>query len=189
MENRLIIFLGVQLSGKTTLAKAISQRNDIKFISLDEIRRELFGPVLSGPKDWLDATRKASEDAGVKRAYERLFEIIEKEANSGQPLIAEMPHLGNREAWLEQIAKSAGAKLKIIWCQINNNNNDDDDDDAELEKRVQDRQANLSAAPISKTDYLMFKKRIREPVLEHLVMDTSQSIETCLTQIMNYLEK
>lgn len=193
MQTKLIIFLGVQLSGKTTLAKIIAQETGIPFINLDKIRKKLFGPVLSAPKDWTNQEKEAIENQKTAQAYDKLFETIKNSAGHNVPLIVEMPsltkkwHVGTMEDRLKQIAESYSVKLKIIWCQITNDN------ELEIKKRSDERLKDTQAAPIRPEDYYMFKARYArcggKPALEHLAVDTSQPQEVCLTQIHKYLDE
>ncbi|MBI2670081.1 MAG: AAA family ATPase [Candidatus Yanofskybacteria bacterium] len=192
MQPVLIVFLGVQLSGKTTLAQTVSQETGIPFINLDQVRKELFGPVLSGPKDWQNAEKETIENAKTAQGYERLFTIMGNSAKQGKSLIVEMPSLtkkwglGTREDQLKQIVELSSAKLKIIWCYIANN------EESEVKKRSDERLEDIQAAPIRPEDYYMFKARYARcggrPALEHLAIDTSQPQEVCLAQIRKYLD-
>lgn len=185
MRPRLILFLGVQLSGKTVLSKKISKITGIPHVSTDEIRQKLFGPNLLGPRDWANPEAKVANDTGVKIAHDCLFIIIEKVLKSGGSLVAETTKLKGRDKNLRQIAKSTGADIKIICCQISN---DRDNNGKEIKRRVQKRLANKNLAPIREEDYWMFKKNIQKPKLRHLAVDTSQPQEVCLAQIRKYIE-
>ena len=176
---RLILFLGVQLSGKSTLAKEIAEIKNLPLISIDDMRLDLYGQ-LSGPKDWLTPELRQVHDSQTKRAYEDLFGIIKVTLGWELSLMVEMPHLGDREDSLLSFIKETGADLKIIWCHISK------DSDEEIQKRINSRPKD--AAQISLEDYRMFKSKIKKPEIESLSVDTSESFEQCLNIIINYLK-
>lgn len=177
---RLILFLGVQLSGKSTLAQKIAEIKEIPFVSIDKVRLELYGQ-LSGPKDWINEGSVMLHDNQTRKAYDRLFEIIRSYLRSGLSLVVEMPHLGDRESLLNEIVAETGADLKIIWCHISQ------DSDDEIQKRINSRPED--AAPVRLEDYRMFKSKIKRPETESLMVDTSQSFERNVCDIINYMEK
>src|SRR3989344_142764 len=111
---RLILFLGVQLSGKSKLAKEIAEIKNLPLISIDGRRRYLYG-YLSGPKDWLTPELRQVHDNQTRQAYEDLFSIIKVTLGWGASLMVEMPHLGDRGDLLLNLIKEKGADLKIIW--------------------------------------------------------------------------
>lgn len=179
---KLVIFCGPQLSGKTTLAKQLSKKLKIPFLSIDDIRLKLYGR-LTGPRDWKTPEIKKRENKKTKLAYDCLFLIIEKCLEAGASLVIEMPYIGQREERLIEILDHNKTQLKIIWCQILGNKTE------EIAKRSRQRKQDPNSAPISITDYQMFKEKIIEPSLPCLIVDTSRSIKFCLQQIQNYIKK
>ncbi len=175
---RLILFLGVQLSGKSTLTKKIAEVEKIPSVSIDEVRVAIYGQ-LSGPKDWVDENSLELCNSQTVKAYDYLFEIIRFFLNLGLSLVVEMPHLGSRESLLREVVIETGADLKIIWCHISQ------DSDEEIQKRISSRLE--GAAPVRLEDYRMFKNKIKKPESECLSVDTSQSFEQCLSDIKHYL--
>src|SRR3989344_291053 len=173
----LILFLGVQLSGKSTLAEKIAETEKIPFISIDKIRAELYGK-LSGPKDWADEDSVVLHNSQTRKAYDRLFEIIRSQLCSEVPLIVEMPHLGDRENLLREIVTESGSNLKIIWCHILQ------DSDEKIKKRINLRPKD--AASVRLEDYRMFKSKIKKPEAESLAVDTSRPFKQCLCDISRY---
>lgn len=177
--SKLILFLGVQLSGKSTLAQKIAEIKKTPFVSIDKVRLELYGQ-LSGPKDWTDKDSIVLHNSQTRKAYDRLFEVMRSYLNSGLSLVVEMPHLGDRENLLREIVAEAGAEIKIIWCYISQ------DSDEEIKKRINSRPKD--AAPVRLEDYRMFKSRIKRPELANLSVDTARSFQHCLNDIIDYLQ-
>lgn len=177
--SKVILFLGVQLSGKSTLAKKIADTEKIQLISIDGVRTYLFGR-LSGPKDWTDDYSAVFFNSQTRTAYDYLFKIIKFYLDLGLSLVVEMPHLGDRESLLKQIVAETGADLKVIWCHILQ------DSDEEILKRISSRPKN--AAPVRLEDYRMFKSKIKKPRIENLSVDTSQSFQWCLNDVRAYLQ-
>lgn len=175
---KLIMFLGVQLSGKSTLAKEIAKINNLPLLSIDGMRADLYGH-LSGPKDWLTPELRQVHDSQTKQAYEELFGAIRVTLGWGLSLIVEMPYIGDREDSLLSFIKEKSVDLKIIWCHISR------DSDEEIQKRIDSRPKD--AAPIRLEDYRMFKGRIKRPKLDYFFIDTSQPFEQCLNGIKQYL--
>lgn len=175
---KVILFLGVQLSGKSTLAKKIADTEKIQLISIDGVRTCLFGR-LSGPKDWTDDYSAVFFNSQTKTAYDYLFKIIKFYLDLGLSLVVEMPHLGDRESLLREIIMKTGADLKVIWCYISQ------DSDEEIQKRINLRPKD--AAPIRIEDYRMFKNKIKKPETESLAVDTSRPLEECLNDVVCHL--
>lgn len=176
---QLILFLGVQLSGKSALAQKIAEIKKMPLVSIDKIRLELYGQ-LSGPKDWVNEDSVVLHNNQTRTAYDRLFEVMRSYLNSGRSLVVEMPHLGDRENQLKEIVAKAGAEIKIIWCYISQ------DSDEEIQKRINSRPEN--AAPVRLEDYRMFKSKIKKPKVDSLVVDTSLPLDKCLCDIINHIE-
>lgn len=175
---KLIMFLGVQLSGKSTLAKEVAKIKNLPLLSIDDMRLDLYGH-LSGPKDWLTPELKQIHDSQTKQAYEDIFGMIRVTLGWGLSLIVEMPHLGNREEFLKNLITETETNLKMIWCYISQ------DSDEEIQKRINLRPKD--AAPIRLEDYRMFKNKIKKPETESLAIDTSRLFDECLKSVINYL--
>ena len=174
------MFLGVQLSGKSTFAKKIAETQKISRVSIDEVRFLLYGH-LSCPKDWTDNDSVLLHNEETRKAYDILFGFIKTYLDLGWSLVVEMPHLGDREEALMEIVKESNADLKIVWCYILQ------DSDEEIQKRINSRSSD--SAPVRLEDYRMFKSRIKKPILsECFEIDTSQQQEISLELITRYLE-
>lgn len=176
-----ILFLGVQLSGKTTLARQIAGIKGYSFLSIDDVRRSLYGH-LTAPKDWKDDDSHVKHNEFTQLAYDELYKLIEVNLRAGFSLVVEMPHLGTREQKLQEMVNKTGAVIKVIWCYISH------DGDEEIIKRIRSRP--VDAAEIRLGDYKMFKSRIRKPeIIQFVEIDTFPDINQCLTKILNYLER
>ena len=181
LRPTLVVFLGVQLSGKSTLAKIISQSIGLPYVSIDMVRQWLFGE-LSSPKDWKDEESRLRHNANIKKAYDHFFHVINNNLSSGQSLIVEMPHLGSRQADLVAMVERFNFDLKIIWCYIS------DDSDEEIQKRVAVRSLDKDMAQIRSEDYNMFKVKIQKPTLTNtLDVDTCQPLEDSIRQILDWI--
>lgn len=179
---KLIIFCGLQLSGKTILAQRISKITQIPFLRIDEVRQKLYG-YLSSPRDWKTEKIRRAENEKTKFAYDCLFLIIDKCLGTGVSLVVEMPHLGNREKQLLEIIQRHRTNLKILWCEISTNEKE------EVRKRCRDRKSGKTSAALRERDYWMFKKTIAKPTLSHLTIDTFQKPTVCVQKIREYLNK
>jgi predicted kinase len=177
-KPRLILFLGVQLSGKSTLAEKVSARVGVPFLETDKVQERLFGKM--PPMDWEQPEVQAQNDVRRRQTYECLFLIVELVLKSGGSAIIEMPHLGPREDQLKNLVTETGARFDIIWCYIG------DDNEAEICRRAKGAGR---LAPIKTSDYPRLKAKAQKPDLACLVLNTSQTREICLEQILKYLDQ
>lgn len=82
-ENFVIIITGPTCTGKSTLAKKISDKFQIPVISRDEIKESLFDNIGWKDREWSKKLGKAS--------FELMYQSIKKMLNLKKPFIIESP--------------------------------------------------------------------------------------------------
>jgi adenylate kinase family enzyme len=178
--SRLILVLGPQLSGKTKIALEISKKTGLPYWGIDKVMLMKFG-FLSGPRDWISPQDKERCDQQMTEGYDWLFELLDLTLRCHQSIVIEMPHLGPREDYLKNLIKETQADLKAIWCFMS------DDSDREIVKRISERSKRPDVAPIRLEDYKIIKKKIEQPNVPLLKLDTCQSFSSCIKLVENYL--
>ncbi len=163
----LIIVCGLPGSGKTTIAEALSKRLGGCYLSSDIIRKQMHGLPSYDEDEKRDIYRQmAFRSLQLFRGGE---ETIVLDATFFKREYIEMA---------KNAALKAGSVLRIIVCKL---------DEAETKKRLNARKAGPSDA-----DYKIYLKvkDDAEPVEEeHLDLDSSQPLDKCVQDIIDYIER
>lgn len=179
---RLIIVCGWPLSGKTEIARLISQTLEIHWIDIDDIRLLNFGK----PNPYPNASNYLMEidKAEMGGAYELLNTSAKLNLQIGRQLIITAT-FSRKKYWknLQQIGNPAS--MKIIWCKPIN------DSIEEIKRRLSGRQFGINCwSTVNSIErYLEVKTRFENPPPPYLELNTSppNSVEECVQKAMAYL--
>jgi predicted kinase len=78
-RKSLVVFAGLPLTGKTTMAKNLAMLSNYTLIDVDDIRHQEM-PVVQ-------VLEREKEKLAVERTYVRMFDLAKKLLNSGKPVI------------------------------------------------------------------------------------------------------
>jgi predicted kinase len=111
--NKLYILCGIPFSGKTTLAKAISNALGHERVDLDAVKIELYGDTMKDgdlqQKDW-DAI------------YKRMYQDIENLLKQGKTVVHDTGNFTAHERGLvHEIASKLGVEAQTIFLDIPKN--------------------------------------------------------------------
>ena len=111
--NKLLILCGIPFSGKSTLAKAISNKLGYKRVDLDEVKFELYGNNIKDEdlkqKDW-------------DVIYQKMCQIIENLLKQGETVVHDAGNFTKYERGLVcQIADKLGIETKTIFVDVPKN--------------------------------------------------------------------
>ena len=109
---KIIVFAGLPLTGKSTLAKPLEDRLKIARLDIDEIRRMLFRhrPVDS-------ETNRELDQVQMRSSWESLYALAANVLLAGDSVI--VAGTFSREIQHQQImstARNHGAILKVVFC-------------------------------------------------------------------------
>lgn len=174
--------MGLPLTGKTTLGKALAERIGSHYIDIDD------GPVRCAPAQEENPLRsdeaRAKERKRMTVAYTILHAAVRANLTAGWPIIisATYSRHSNQE-FLRQAVKDGGGELKLIWCHF-------DDTKEEIARRVIERLAKGAIGGCrSVQHYLDDKGRYEGTNLSHIKIDPSKDLETTIKQITEYINQ
>ncbi|GER91220.1 ATP-binding protein [Dictyobacter vulcani] len=169
----LIALKGFSGCGKSTISRALSQKLGWPLIDKDDIR------------DLLDDTIPLV--GGL--AYEVMFNVARRQLQQGLSVICDSPLTGSISYERAQaISREAHASLAILECVCSDSSN--------WEQRINARKT-LQLPVHHQTDWHSFQHFLQQPATQesytithpHLIIDTSQPLDVCLTEIMAWLER
>jgi CMP/dCMP kinase len=153
MKNRVVIISGFAGSGKTTLARAISEEFRLRYVSASEILRELareLGATEGDSKDWwetekgMEFVKKRGEDMSFdKELDDRLLSLIGRE----QSIVVDSKTMGNLSKvgfriWLgassENRANRVAGRDNVSSKEVSMKLNDRDEVDKGIYKKLYD---------------------------------------------------
>ena len=186
----LIAVGGVALSGKTTIAQALSGRLGFHHLDIDKIRIEIFGwEHISRPNP--DITDLSSllgsiDDVRERHAsYYMLLAFAEAFLEEGASVIVSANF--RKEKYvnrLQEIAAKTESCLKLIHCRPPIENQE------EMERRIKNKpfgeSYNVQLA-ITYKQYLWALCRQEEFRIPHLTIVTSKPLDVCEIEALNYI--
>ena len=108
--NRIILFCGLPLSGKSTLARILANRLKIPYYDIDEIRHRFF----QNPRE------EMSQEANLFQmgiSYEALFLITESLIKLGRDIVISATFSGRKARHnIIEISRINNAPIKAIYC-------------------------------------------------------------------------
>lgn len=174
--SRVIIFCGLPASGKTTLAKEVSKKLNIFCLHKDALKERMY-TLLEGKT--LDDSRKYG-----KCVIDMILALAEDSIENGIDIILESPfnHPDNPKQFQEWLEKY-NVDFQIIICSIN---------EEERKRRHETRarhpghhdQERLNLYPFNPGTF-----DYAEMPGKKLFLDTAQSQEACVEQVMRFLTK
>lgn len=197
MNPKLIIVCGLPLTGKSTIAEALSQRMDVWHIDIDiNIRYPIFGPA---PKN-AHGDPKAGEEMREQMffSYETLCHAICFFLSHKKSVIATATFSKNKY-WKLLFAsfrkylteeQFANVDLKVILCEVLGM--DEQEEREEIERRIAERRAKGTyAGGCRDTDHYFGDKIIFEkplPSITYLILNTSPPDNTkrCVDVALSY---
>lgn len=185
-RRQVIIFAGLPLTGKTTLAKRVSERLGVRHLDIDEnIRFPIFGYPDPDPYRSSETREQSRFQSGW--CYDLLFHALDAHLAMGYSVImtATFSRKLYRENLLKIIAKHPNVLLKIVWCTARR----EDTEVEEVVRRLNSRGKDHPGGCISVEHYLDDKRRYVPMDLPHLELDTfpPHTIEECTEKALQYI--
>jgi predicted kinase len=173
MQCNLFVFMGLIASGKSTLAKAWSQKFSFPYYNSDIVRKEIAGFTASSRQ--ADAFHQGIYTPEMtKKTYDALLEHARKELSSGNSVILDASYSTRsaREHVL-QCALDCNSKVFFVLCQCDEN---------ETRRRLQKREQDPTA--VSDANWDIFQKQVLHfdyphelPPRSLFVIDTTAPVE------------
>lgn len=184
MKTRTVVALvGLPLSGKTTLGKALGEAIGVHYVDIDQ------GPAVCAPPQESEPNRSeealARERARMEVCYDVMLATVEANLRWGFSVIvsATFSNVANQER-LKAIVEEGGGILKMIWCQF-------DDTAEEIERRIQERRSRgLGGGVRSAAHYQEVKGRFAGVQLPHLsvrVEGGQEGLHKALESALSYI--
>ncbi len=184
MELTLVVVCGWSLSGKSTIAGRLSEKLDVHWVDIDNIRALHFGRPDPNPTATEESRKRDGEE--IKGSYNLLYRTADLYLGMSRSLIVTATFSRNRyyDEILQALVKYPHAKLKIVWCVPLH------DTDAEMLSRLEKRQFGVNCwSSVNSIEYYKeIKNRYETPALPHLDLDTSSSdmIDQVVELAINY---
>jgi aminoglycoside phosphotransferase family enzyme/predicted kinase len=183
--NRPTLFItcGLMGTGKSTIARALSEALGWPYLSSDALRKELAS--LSPREHRYEKFQQGLySPAFSRKTYEALFERARNILAMGNSLIIDASfkkQLDRREAWA--LAHRAGADFLLIECQT---------PEREVRRRLAGRASEPDEPSDGRWELFGAQREDFEPVEEmspdsHLTLKTEGSVEDCLGTIFQHL--
>ncbi len=157
----IIVVCGLPGTGKTTIAKALSQMTGATLLRTDVIRKEMLEK---------SAYTEKERDA----VYENMLVITNEKLQNGEDCILDGTfYKKSLRDEARRIAKKNGSSFHIVECTLH---------DDLVKKRIISRKNDASEA-----DFDVYQKAEKnfEPIKEkHVVIDTSKDTKECVDKIM-----
>jgi predicted kinase len=184
MKQSLTVLGGWPLSGKTTVARGLSNKLNRHWIDADDLWVLCFGKPNPNP---VTDEEKAKDAQEVRRTYQLLVAAAAKNLEMGRSVIISAP-FSRQIGWsdvTEMLKQFPEVHLKAIWCRPTA------DSEAEIKARLAERQFGVNSwSSVNTQDrYLAGREKFETPPIPHLVLNTSpphtpaQSIDLALLYV------
>ncbi len=179
-----VAIVGLPLSGKSSLGRALAEETGLPFIDIDE------GPANCAPKQESEPYKsdesRLREQARMRVAYTVLHAAAEANLNQGFSVIVSATYSRHSaQDFLQAAVERGGGNLKVIWCQYN-------DTPEEIERRVNERLLQGATGGCqSVSHYLDDKSRYAGIKIPHIVvmMDGGEAgLKQALNEALEYID-
>lgn len=176
----LIIMMGLVGTGKTVLARAVSEKTGAAVVSSDVTRKQLLDIPLRERHFDQYASGLYSQDI-TRQTYDQMFSEAKSLLKSGKPVIldASFRKSPERQAALA-VARQEKARFLLVECRTS---------EEEIRKRLAKR---LMEGSVSDGRWDVYEKQLNDtdPVLEllpaeHLIVDTTQPLTELTNSVLN----
>jgi len=172
--NKIILFCGLPLSGKSTLARKLVHCLKVPYFDIDDIRQRFF----QNPRAEISREKSLFQ---MSISYEALFLTTEMLSELGHDVVISATFSGERSQQnIIEISKRNNARLKAIYCHA---------PDEIIKKRLDQRENNKESFSTCRTwnHYVSDKERFKLlQVNPLLVIDTSVPQEESLKRIIGF---
>ncbi len=172
-ELRVIVFAGLPLTGKSTLAAALATRLGFSFLDIDQIRRFLFRNIADSEKD------REGDIRQMRASWKSLYALTNQLLQAQESVI--LAATFSRGAYLQElfdVTDKYQACVKVICCWA---------PDEVIAGRVAQRIDSPSNIRTFE-GYLRVKARFEKITAPNVLeVDTSDSIEDCLSRVTEFV--
>ncbi len=179
---KVVVFFGLSGTGKSFLAKKLLEKMPVVYLASDIIRKKLAG--LDPEKHYYAEFEKGIYTPEMtEQTYKKMVELAKEEVSYGRDVVLDATFReGRYRRLLEEELKEVRAEVYWIWCTAEDN---------VIKERIHRRTAETTHSDALWEIYLAQKKRFEEPVDKKnlLVLNTSDSVENLMGQILKFLKK
>lgn len=176
---RIWVICGMPASGKSTLAKAISQALNIRSINSDVVRKKIFPAPPTDPVS-MPFEKGIYSETATSQTYDTLLSLAEKEVLKGNSVALDATF--SREKYRKQVvslAEKLGAGIVFTECTV---------PDPVLKERLIMRNGRNTVSDARISHFQSFKNRF-EPIQKietdcHVKVNTEASMDACLLKIL-----
>ena len=183
--KRVVVFLGMTASGKSTLGQAWAARRGASYYNTDRVRKELAG---------LQPTDKRPDEVGqgiystsfTERTYQEMLDRAARDFRAGQGMVV-LDGSYSRRTDREQVramAKMAAAQCLFIYCTCA---------DEEVKRRLDQRDRDPLAVSDGRWEIYLHQKQVFEvpdPVVEGdcQIVNTGRDLDSLLTYLEDVID-
>ncbi len=181
---------GLPAVGKGTLAKALSQALNVRYLDIDDnIRLPIFGPPHSN--SYTDPVLMAQGRAEMGQSYDLLLHAAEAHLNLSRSVIvtATFSHALARKNLQGVMERHPEARLRVIWCRTRREEVELPEIERRLDPSVRKFGVNYFGGCTTLAHYLADKERYPDMDLPHLELDTfpPNTVEECARRALEFV--
>jgi hypothetical protein len=180
----LIITTGLMGTGKSTLANALASREGMQVISSDITRKQMAGIPLK-KRYYEEFDKGIYSSASSRKTYQLMLDWARNALKQGQSVIIDASFKKRSERKkANNLARKNNAEFLVVECVL---------DEKNIEKRLKQRITERSISD-GRMEILDQQKKDFDRINEfspenHIVMDTSKSVEQAVNNIVEIIEK
>lgn len=183
MKKKLIVICGLPLSGKSTIAKMVSEKLGIHWVDIDDVRRFCVGIPYPRPDDSPELMKK--DEREMRAAYQILLYAADINLKMERSIIITATFSRRiRQQEITSLCRKHSIIPKIIQCIFQN------DSKKEIERRLERGFGEKYYGGVNSYDrYLEVKARYQSIELPHLKIDTSppHPSKKTITKVIEYI--
>ena len=175
MNHKIIMFCGLPLTGKSTLAKELTDFLNIPLIDIDDVRYKIFAHS--------QKTMNREQDSfQMLISYKTVNILLDYLIKSNSVAVtATFSSTKSRED-IAMIANDNNAKLKVIYCET-----PEQHISARIKERILLKDSRSNVTQIE--DYRRVRDKYKEILQPRLILDTSVPLKQCLKQVIRYINE